>query len=174
MIELVSSRLRMIALDAPSLVSMSFGRAALERHLGLEPHGWQLEEWVEIEIADAMHFWSRNAREHPEHYPWATTWEIVLLPHNVSVGGMGFGGPPDELGYVQVGYSLDLRYRGQGIATEALQLLMNWAFGQPGVKAIYADTPKDNLPSQQVLIRSGFALKGETDEGNLRWSFPKP
>lgn len=163
----------MIALDAPALAAMSFGRSSLERHLGLQAHGWQLEPWVDAEIADAMHFWTRNAREHPDEYPWATTWEIVLLPEQVSVGGMGFGGPPDEAGLVQIGYSLDQRHRGKGIATEALQTLVAWAFSHPSVRGVYADTPKDNLPSQQVLQRAGFALQGETEEGHLRWLLTK-
>ena len=169
MLQLTTPRLRLLALDAASLAAWAFGRAHLERHLGLAVQGWQLEPWVETEIADAMHFWTRNAREHPEQYPWCTTWELVLRERNVSAGGMGFGGPADAEGRVQIGYSLDQRFRGMGLATEALEAMTAWALGHAEVQEVFADTPKDNLPSQGVLLRAGFFLEGETPEGHLRW-----
>lgn len=169
MTELQSERLRLVALDGPALAAMINGRPALEKHLQLEPHGWQLEEWVTKEIQEAQHFWSRSVRENPEQYMWSTSWELILKSENISVGGMGFGGLPDAEGKVQIGYSLDMRHRGKGYAQEALRTLTTWAFRNPDVQLVFGDTPEDNIPSQKVLTSAGFVLQGKTDEGFLRW-----
>jgi len=35
---------------------------------------------------------------------------------------------------------------------------------QPGAKRMVADTEKDNVPSQRVLYKAGFAKTHETDD----------
>jgi RimJ/RimL family protein N-acetyltransferase len=89
---------------------------------------------------------------------------IVEQASGQAVGTIGFFGPPDETGTVMVGYGLVEPARGHGYATEALRALVGYAARQPAVKRMVADTEKDNVPSQRVLEKAGFANTHETDD----------
>ena len=89
---------------------------------------------------------------------------IVEQASGQAVGTIGFFGPPDETGTVMVGYGLVDPARGHGYATEALRALVGYAARQPAAKRVVADTTKDNVPSQRVLDKAGFAKTHETDD----------
>jgi [ribosomal protein S5]-alanine N-acetyltransferase len=89
---------------------------------------------------------------------------IVEQASGQAVGTIGFFGPPDETGTVMVGYGLVEPARGHGYATEALRALVGYAARQPAAKRVVADTAKDNVPSQRVLDKAGFAKTHETDD----------
>ncbi|CAM5510867.1 GNAT family N-acetyltransferase OS=Streptomyces alboniger OX=132473 GN=CP975_15710 PE=4 SV=1 [Streptomyces alboniger] len=74
----------------------------------------------------------------------------------VAVGGMGFHGPPDDEGRVEVGYDLAEAARGRGHATTALRALSGWALAHPDVGSLLALTEPSNLASQAVLARAGY------------------
>lgn len=79
----------------------------------------------------------------------------------LAVGGIGFFGPPDADGVVEVGYGLVEAARGRGIATDALRMMVNKA-RRSGALRMVADTNVDNTASRRVLERAGF---GETRAG---------
>ena len=113
-------------------------------------------------------------RWHPE-YPFVD--ELGLLPElgdgrppdpvfglymirtradGLAVGGIGFLGPPDEYGTVEIGYGLIEAVRGNGLATEAVGVAVRIA-GRHGVQLVKADTAAANLASLRVLIKAGFS-----------------
>jgi ribosomal-protein-alanine N-acetyltransferase len=89
---------------------------------------------------------------------------VVEQASGQAVGTIGFFGPPDEAGTVMVGYGLVEPARGHGYATEALRALVGYAARQSAAKRMVADTEKDNVPSQRVLDKAGFAKTHETDD----------
>lgn len=80
----------------------------------------------------------------------------------LAVGGIGFFGPPDGDGAVEVGYGLVPSARGRGLAAAALAHAVDIAFDH-GVRVVRADTDPANLPSSRVLERAGFHELGESD-----------
>jgi RimJ/RimL family protein N-acetyltransferase len=76
------------------------------------------------------------------------------------IGSVGFHGPPDDAGRVEVGYRVEPRYRRQGVATEVVRALFDWARREHGVTRFRASTGPDNLASQAVLARFGFRQSG--------------
>ncbi len=50
--------------------------------------------------------------------------------------------------------------RGKGFATHALELVTRWAFDACGVARVHLVTFPENLPSQRVAERCGFAREG--------------
>jgi RimJ/RimL family protein N-acetyltransferase len=56
-----------------------------------------------------------------------------------------------------VGYFIDQKFRGLGIASEALDALKSWAFQDPDLILLRAESPVDNLASQKVLERINFS-----------------
>ena len=76
------------------------------------------------------------------------------------IGSVGFHAPPDATGRVEVGYHVEPGYRRQGVATEAVAALFDWAFREHGVHHFRAAVAPDNVASLAVLARFGFRQVG--------------
>jgi len=95
-------------------------------------------------------------------------YKITLCASGQVVGGCGFLGPPDATGAVEIGYGLAPSQRGKGVATEAVNGLVDEAWKDGRVKVVFALTDQDNEPSQGVLRRAGFR-QVDSDSEQLRW-----
>ena len=81
------------------------------------------------------------------------------------LGSIGFFGPPDEAGELEVGYGLVRDAWGWGFATESL-LAMLEAIG-PAV-TVRASIRPENTASLRVAAKCGFTqLRGATPDGEL-------
>ncbi|UOQ93055.1 GNAT family N-acetyltransferase [Halobacillus shinanisalinarum] len=92
--------------------------------------------------------------------PW------VMIDRNVEeiLGDIGFKGKRED-GVLEIGYQIVTSKRNQGLATEAVKAMCDWAFQQPGITGVEAECDERNIPSQKVLINSGFAQT--TRKGNI-------
>lgn len=82
-------------------------------------------------------------------------WGICLKSTGEVVGTCGFyRGFPEGIG--EVGYVLKEAYRGQGIMTEAVRLVVAFGLTEMGLRRIVASTERTNLASVAVLKRVGF------------------
>lgn len=90
-------------------------------------------------------------------------WAICLKDGNEVVGTCGFyRGFKDNVG--ELGYILKEAYRGQGIMTEALQVVIDFGFTTMKLKNIIAYTAQTNTSSIQVLKKLAFEeVPSETD-----------
>ncbi|MFC4800107.1 GNAT family N-acetyltransferase [Neobacillus sp. GCM10023253] len=59
-----------------------------------------------------------------------------------------------------VGYSLDRQYNGKGYMTEAVKLVVNYAFKELGLHRIAAGVMPSNIGSIRVLEKAGFEKEG--------------
>lgn len=76
---------------------------------------------------------------HPEQWVWYTAWGIYQNDSGDWVGDLCFKGLPEN-GQPEIGYGLLPEYEHQGYATEAVRAACRWAFEQPGVTAVKAET----------------------------------
>ncbi|MEO7146384.1 MAG: GNAT family protein [Terrimesophilobacter sp.] len=90
-----------------------------------------------------------------------TLYQMRLRISEVAIGGIGFFGPPDSEGTVEVGFGLVEAERGKGLATESIKTMIEFA-KRSGARRIRADTAVDNLASQRVLQKAGFAQTHRT------------
>jgi [ribosomal protein S5]-alanine N-acetyltransferase len=128
------------------------------------PNNWPTESLV-----DALPYYCNLLKKHPDWVGWLDWYAIKKAPiveeKGVLVGGVGFYGPPDQDGLVEIGYSVLTQYRRKGYATEMLKGLISFA-KLGGVKKIIAHTEKDNSLSQNVLINSSFVFTGVEDDSD--------
>ena len=96
---------------------------------------------------------------HPEQWVWYTAWGLYQNDSGDWVGDLCFKGLPEN-GQPEIGYGLLPEYEHQGYATEAVRAACRWAFEQPGVTAVEAETDPGNTASQAVLHRVGFVPTG--------------
>ena len=80
------------------------------------------------------------------------------------VADLCFKGGPNAKGEIEIGYGTYPPFTGKGYMTDAIQVLVNWAFEQPGVKTILAETESTNTASHRTLEKNNFSpfkVKGE-------------
>ena len=68
-----------------------------------------------------------------------------------------------DAGKMELGYTLAKKYWGKGLATELALLLVNYGFSN-GLAEICACTDRDNIASQNVLLKAGLKR-----DGNIFW-----
>ena len=108
---------------------------------------------------------------HPEQWNWYAIW-MIELADGTHVGELCFKGL-DKNGVAEIGYGISERYQNQGFATEAVQAVVTWAFSEPDVTAIEAEADANNIASQKVLEKCGFAPNGKTGEEGPRYMLRK-
>lgn len=105
----------------------------------------------------------------------ALHWGISLAASPTVVGTCGFyRGFAAQVG--EVGYVLREDYRGKGIMTAALRLVVAYGFDELGLTSVVAYTEPDNAASIAVLDRVGFVevTEKESDSANRKFSLARP
>ena len=91
------------------------------------------------------------------------------------IGTVGFKGPPDEDGVVEIAYGIVPVFQGRGYATEAAQAAVAFAFGSGQVRHVRAHTLPTPNASTGVLAKCGFKRSGEVEdpEDGLVWRWER-
>lgn len=149
------------------LVSMSvpFMEALVGRDLAAASAeiGATVPAWVADELENFLRFRLGQLRLDPTIRVWLGR-AMVLIEADGSrrvVGSIGFHGPPDALGRLEVGYSVDPPFRRRGYARESVKALFDWAHREHGITRFVASISPDNEPSLRLAAGYGFQRVGE-------------
>jgi ribosomal-protein-alanine N-acetyltransferase len=163
MIIQTTDRLRLVAGTKVLAAAEIERRAKFAKLLGaLVP-----ETWPPDNLRDVLGYLYGLYKEHPEWEGWLA-WYVVRIDNDCPIlcGSVGFKGPPDKRGMVEIGYSVLPEFEGQGLATEMVGGIVQWAKQQPRVKHVEAETNIDNKASIRVLERNNFICAGVGLEPN--------
>lgn len=109
----------------------------------------------------------------PQFAPAA--WRIVVAAR--TVGLLSLTCTP-QAGVLTLGYGIAPAHQGRGLAGAALAEFVQWAWTEPRIHVLKAETAVDNLPSQAVLRRNGFCVAGQRmdaeDGALLCWQLGRP
>ena len=61
-------------------------------------------------------------------------------------------------------------YQNQGFATETVKAVCEWAFRNPELTSITAETDSDNEASKRVLVKCGFTADCKSECEGLRFT----
>ncbi len=78
----------------------------------------------------------------------------------------------DEIHKISVGYRLNEKYWGMGIAAEALGLMVHYLDDETDIEIITASTMVENQASAKVLMKNGFSLVVSGAEED--WGYEHP
>jgi ribosomal-protein-alanine N-acetyltransferase len=165
------ARLRLVDGTFELLCAALEGRDALEGLLGVSvAEGWE-------GFPEALPVLRASYENKPEGYRWGSLFFIELeAPTLVGLGG--FKGSPSPDGVVEIGYAIAPAFRGRGLATGAVVLMVERAFADVGVRAVDAHTLGHDNPSTRVLQKTGFRRIAEIedpDEGPVwQWRLERP
>ena len=150
------------------LVSMSvpFMRALGERDLTTASR--EVGAKVSLWLADQLDNFVKYRIGQLDKDPTLQTWlgRAIVLPATEDVGpcvigSVGFHGPPDGAGRLEIGYSIEPGYRCRGFAREAIRTMFDWAHSTHGIKTFVASISPDNAPSLRLVDQFGFVKVGE-------------
>lgn len=112
-------------------------------------------------------YWRTRLAQDKEDFRHDLSLRLFLLPRTEPVGAGPILGNISlthiRRGPIQaadLGYALDHRYEHQGLMTEALRAVCDYAFGTLGLHRLQANHLPENLKSAAVLERLGFVVEG--------------
>ena len=110
--------------------------------------------------------------------PWVHGFGVVHLVSGSRIGTVGFKGPPDGEGVVEIAYGIAPGHQGRGYATEAAGAVVEFALLDWRVRVLRAHTLPTPNASTRVLSKLGFVWTGEVvhpEDGALwRWEKRRP
>lgn len=121
---------------------------------------------------DVLRWSLAKIAESPRESLWRP-WLICLRGSGILIGTCGFKGPPNDDGLIECGYGVVASHHCRGIATEAVSMLLKWAWVNTAARGCIAHTLPGDPASGGVLQMNGFAFVGsvvEPNEGTVdRW-----
>ncbi|MEJ7767859.1 MAG: GNAT family N-acetyltransferase [Chitinophagaceae bacterium] len=162
---LESVRVRILPLTYTQLLTYLEAKDMLEGELGLTPTGRTISENVK-EMVESFTLVKMKDASYND-YLYHTFWIVVDKITNSIVAELGFKGPPDHYGYVEIGYGTMPQQQRKGFMTEAVSLLTKWAFGRRGIKGVIAEVDEFNTASLRVVEKNGF--KQYEKRGRMLW-----
>ena len=162
-------RLRLQPADASLARALADDRRAAGELCGAILH----REFPDTDLMRMLPAYAASLQAAPRSVGWGL-WLLVFKRDRTVVGGIGFKGPPAENGDVAVGYSVVRAHRRRGLAVEATDALIRWAFVDARVRRVVAECQADNVASVGVLRRLGFArLPDVSAAETIRWQLPR-
>jgi RimJ/RimL family protein N-acetyltransferase len=127
-------------------------------------HARMPERWPNRDLVERAFTASLEAiRADPEVRLWGDRVMVVPGTRGESdrvVGSVVFHGRPGEEGVAEIAYGVEEASQGRGYATEAVSASVDWAFMQPGVRAVQAATFAWHVPSLRVIEKVGMMRIG--------------
>ena len=135
----------------------------------------QMEEFIETQTVDVLKAayteMLNGCLANPAQWEWYAIW-MIKLKNGTHIGELCFKGLSSD-GIAEIGYGINDEYQGQGYASEAVKAVSEWAFQQPDVTALEAETDDENIASKRVLEKCGFVPNGIIGEEGPRYSLPR-
>jgi RimJ/RimL family protein N-acetyltransferase len=100
------------------------------------------------------------ARAQPETLPLLLRAMVLRADPEVVVGRIGFHGPTDDTGMLEIGYEVFPAHRRQGYAREAVLAMFRWAQRDAAVLRFRATISPENEPSRRLVTGLGFTEVG--------------
>jgi RimJ/RimL family protein N-acetyltransferase len=122
------------------------------------------QDWPPELYDDGARQWSLEQLRAGNPPQWLT-WYFVLRgePEATVIGVGGFKGPPHD-GTAEVGYGVLPAFRCRGLASEATNALIGFAFDHPQVKRVIAETYPELTASRRVMEKCGMKFVGPGSE----------
>ncbi len=145
-------------------MSMRFMTLLLARDLDAasEEIGVRVPDELPVQLDNFLQFRIVDLEVDPSAQPWLGR-AIVLTEQDGTrrfVGTVGFHEPPDAEGRVEVGYRVEPQYRRQGVASEVVRALFDWAAREHGIHRFRASVAPGNVASRAIIARLGFQQTG--------------
>lgn len=97
----------------------------------------------------------------------AINWAITIRGNSKLVGIIGFYRTKHEDYRSEIGYMLLPEVHGKGIASEAVEIVVEFGFNEMKLHSIEAVIDPENIASEKVLQKNGFIKEGHFKENGF-------
>lgn len=97
----------------------------------------------------------------------AICWAICLKDHPKCIGTIGFYRTQFENYRPEIGYEMHAGFWGKGLASEAVQAALDYAFFEVKAHSVEANIDPKNIASAKILDRNNFIKEGHFRENYL-------
>ncbi len=173
-----TAHLRLILYSPDQLLALIEGEIEsderFEERFGLPP-AEGLREFLSGAADEVSPAWLAKLRASSSADPWEFGFAVVHRESRSGIGNVGFKGPPDEEGMVEIAYGIVPVFQGRGYATQAAEAGVAFAFRDGRVRLVRAHTLPTPNASTRVLQKCGFAHIGEVvdPEDGLVWRWER-
>ncbi len=160
-LDLVSATLEHISaeLDAPEQLTLLLGAEV--------PNDWPPGQY---DRGAQEYFRDKLLEDEKLNAGWLTWYAMTQEQPVTVIAAGGFLGQPNDLGEVEIGFSVMPLWRRHGYATELVKALIANAFIDHRVVKIIAHVALQNHDSCSVLLRTGFKKMNTANEnGDIRF-----
>ncbi|HVG21984.1 MAG TPA: GNAT family N-acetyltransferase [Blastocatellia bacterium] len=169
-----TKHLRLTPYSPEHLLALIEGEELFEECFGLRAADGLRAFLLSDEVSPA---WLAQLRASASADPWVHGFAVVHPESRSVIGSVGFKGPPDENGMVEIAYGIVPAFQNRGYATEAAEAAVGFAFDSENVRLVRAHTLPTPNASTRVLARCGFDYKGEVvdpEDGQVwRWELSR-
>jgi [ribosomal protein S5]-alanine N-acetyltransferase len=116
-------------------------------------------DWPQV-MGSVLRFRIPLARSRPDAVPLLLLAMVLRAEPEVVVGRLGFHGPVDEDGMLEIGYEVFPAFRRRGYGREAVSGMFRSAQEDPAVLRFRASVRPDNAPSRNLVTSLGFTEVG--------------
>ncbi len=164
--------LRLIPYSPDHLLALIEGDERFEERFAL-PASEGLRAFIVSDEVSPV--WLARLRASLSADPWVHGFAVVHRESRSVIGNVGFKGPPDEVGMVEIAYGIVPAFQTRGYATEAAEAGVAFAFGNHRVRLVRAHTLPTPNASTRVLEKCGFKHTGEIvdPEDGLVWRWER-
>lgn len=145
-------------------MSMRFMRLLLARDIdgAADEIGAEVPVSLPDQLDNFLQFRIVDLEVNPSAQPWLGRAIVLTEPDGSRriIGTVGFHEPPDAAGRVEVGYRVEPAHRRQGVATEVVRALLDWAARDHGVQRFRASVSPGNVASLAIIRNFGFRQVG--------------
>ncbi|HUG29779.1 MAG TPA: GNAT family N-acetyltransferase [Candidatus Limnocylindria bacterium] len=145
-------------------MTVPFMRALVAHDLvaAAEEMGADVPEGLPDDLENFLRYRLAQVEVDPSIQPWLGR-AMVLTDETGArraIGTIGFHGPPDDRGRLEVGYRVEPRYRRLGYARESIAALFDWAASTHGIRRFVASISPSNDASLRLVAGFGFVQTG--------------
>jgi RimJ/RimL family protein N-acetyltransferase len=160
---LVTERLRLVPITLEAMEAvLDHDKPRAEALIGARfPPGWPDDPLLDVGFPYAR----AAIRSDPEVRLWGDSL-VVLRDEPRVVGSVVFHGRPSD-GIAEIGYAIEERARGNGLATEATRACVDWALAEAGIVAVQATTFPWHIASLGVIRNLGMRHVATRDHDTL-------
>ena len=159
-----TERLKLIACDQNHFEALLEDENKITSLLDAE----SVEGW--LTFPESVPFAYKMLQENPENRRWGMHIFIHRKDKKI-VGSGGFKGAANADGMVEIGYAIAPSYQNLGLATEAAEAMIDYAFSRSFIKMVDAHTLAEINASTKVLEKCGMRKIGEKfdEEDGFIW-----
>jgi aminoglycoside 6'-N-acetyltransferase len=131
-----------------------------------DPEVARYQGWEACTLGDAESMIRTSSKRDPGSPGGWFQFAVALASNGVLIGDCALRCGRATPRVAELGFSFGRAHQGQGYASEAVALLLDYAFGRLGLHRVFAITDQRNLPARALLERVGFRKEGEFREAS--------